>query len=901
MRLLIKLFLLFISSVVYSQGVNNDVVVQFNADTLSLDASKVITAALRLKNNLNSASSVEIKINSSTNSVKINGTDYKKIELKPFEQLFIPITAVYKNDKFEEFSLTVNTIINNTSSSVSTLIVKPPVLKNVILNLPQKRIDYNKTDANITIPLSVKNTGTTDELLHVTVKWPEKFKAKSAQQITFNLAAGKDTIFYVTREISEKQTNFDPSRAIVTLFYSDYNFIKSEEVLLSSILNKHKFIKSENSSGTNRIGISSQYVSYIDDVNHRLFIEREVEISRDAKIAINSTAEYLNANNKFYLRNTHVRYSEKDFGVTAGSIFQSGEIAVNGRGLTADFVVNDSVKLSGGIIDKTFNLTDSFDHSRGKSFWLNLLPNKAKTTSTTFYFDREKYSGVDKYILFHTNPIKNTTNFKLNYQHGLSMLSSRDRIPLPGLLVALNSFYQLDKFTWTGTHQASTPYYAGMRRGVVLLQQKVSFRQQKNLLELGYNYYKHQPKSINNLEFFGMTSTNRNLSFAYRFNSNRWIFGSDVSFYSESQFFSYYKSSQELQGSRANIQIQHRFHDLDLVLGNNTSAGIINNKSIVLNTPYNYKTELQLEYKTIRLSAAYQYNYHNVYETFMNNKSEVFQSFAFNTSGNHQIYQDKLKLTWGLSYSRNPQYEGFQTNLNLNYNILNKWDLFAVFYNSESMLPISNKFYQIEAGITRKFNTVKLHEKRHNIVVQVFYNTGNSEFVPAEARKIYINDYVLLTNDKGFATLTKVPTDSYVIRTDADESWLSHQEKLFSDKDLQYKIVLNKTTTIKGTVKWSFEKNPYEIDKATTIFIVTATDINGVVYKTIVDPNDQYTLFLPEGDYKLSISPQISSQLFDIINKDTYVKTSQEPVFNNFSVHVKTRETETKRFSPVKF
>src|SRR5690606_35155296 len=122
----------------------------------------------------------------------------------------------------------------------------------------------------------------------------------------------------------------------------------------------------------------------------------------------------------------------------------------------------------------------------------------------------------------------NTTNFKVNYQHGLSMLSAPNETPLPGIIVGLNSFYQLKKFTWLGTHQVSSPHYAGIRRGIILLQQRVTYRYQKNLIDLSYNYYKHQPKAISRFEFFGMTATNRSASISHRYNSTKWNFGSDV-------------------------------------------------------------------------------------------------------------------------------------------------------------------------------------------------------------------------------------------------------------------------------------------------------------------------------------------------------------------------------------
>lgn len=899
MKIFSYLFLfLFFSLPAASQTLTAQVSSAFIADTLQLDFTRVVQTALQLKNNKDSEVKVTLYITSPNNNVKISGSAIKQITLKPLEQLYLPVKAVYQGDKADPFIIKAAIA----DGMVRELVVLPQKIRNVVLSVPEKQVHYGAADTYIRFRLTVRNTGTTNEGLNLLVRWPESFPGKDEKPLFFRLKAASDTLIYIERPVTPAMLKQSPAAATVSLYYSNNDYIRSEQVVLGSVQNRHRFKdENENFSG-GQFGLSAQYMSHFKELTYRLMIDQQLFFNDSSQLVLKANAEYWNRSNSFFLRNSLLRYSQPNFDMAAGSVSHTGELASNGRGVVAGYALKDTMRLQLGWLDKSYALTDDFNQSRGNTFWAGLAENKEQTIATSLYADTDRYSGIHKYILYRAQEVADGKNLKISYSQGLSMLVAPQAAPKPGILAVLDSYYSVGRFSWYGTHQAGSPHYAGMRRGMLLMQQKLSYRKERHLFDLSYNFYSHSPKALSEAEFFGINSQNQNFTVNYRFGSARWHYGLGSTYITEKQNFKTFNKPQAFESARINLQAQYSFLSDKLTVGTLTSAGRLLQHAAVTNQPFTFRTEWSVQYLNFRLSGSYQYNYHNIYETFMANPDrEVYRYAGVNLSGTHAFMYNKVRFNWGVNYIENPQFAGLQLNGRLNWELQGGWQLYGGYYSSRTMYYVTSQSHQLEMGMVKKLQPVKLHQKKHDITVRLLYNDGSGVLRPAPSRKISVNNYVFVTDEDGTARFTKVPDGTYTLRAHSDETWMAAEEKVYVDQDRTFTVVLSKTTVIRGAVVWQYAADPYEVDKETTTFIVTATNSAGHRYRTLTNGGGRYALFLPEDAYELVMTPQKASSFFEIQTPSQFVRTSLNPVKADIEVLVKSREVETKKFNGVKF
>ncbi|MEG1265593.1 MAG: hypothetical protein RSE19_03875 [Myroides sp.] len=899
MKLLYHLFfLLFYITATGQQGAER-ISGAFPTDSIHLDHSKVLQTSFHLQNNTSHEVRIRVNFKSLNSTLQLSGPITRTVELAAGNQMYLPVSAIYHGNASHPIAI-VATIEAGTTIQEKQLVVLPAQMRHVIMTIPRRNIPFTANDSLILFQVRISNSGTTDEDLHCIVRWPEKFQKNRSQRLQFHLKAATDTVLYLTYPITTRMRKLAPVSAVVSLYYNNDDYIRSEQVILASVRNQHRYQALDQLHPGGTIGLSTQYMSYNKELTYRMHINQQVALSDSATLSLDAHSEYWGRTGDFYLRNSTLTYADPKVGIRVGSLYQSGELSTYGRGVGGSYAFNDSLKIQAGWLDKSFSLTDPLNTSRGSSFWLHLSENKAQTIASTFYFDTDRLSGANKYILYHTHTVANKKNLNVNYSQGLSMLSAPGTDAQPGILASLNSYYTVGKFSWSGTHQVGSPHYAGMRRGMMLFQQKLTYRIQNHLLDLSYNYYRHRPKSVNALEFFGITTQNQQLFLSYRIQAPRATYHLGGYYQFDSQDFISFKRTQQMEAARFQAQAHYRFFDDRVTLGAVTAAGRLLDRAGT--EPFTFRSELLLQYGGVRLSAHYQYNYHNIYETLLSNPDQkVYEGVGLNVSGNHSLFGKRMKLNWGINYTETPSYSGMQWNSRINWELPGGWEAFAGYYNNKSMLYFTNQSYQLEVGMVKKLSPLKLHEKNHRIIVQLFYNEGAGELVPAGNRRLSINGYEFISDLEGFVHFTKVPTGECTFRVANDESWMAPEEKLYITSDTRHSMVLNKTTAIQGIIHWEAAAEAYDVDRATTLFVIKAVNAVGKEYRTYTNSEGRYALFVPEDQYLLSITPQKTTDYMEIKEPTRHIRTSKEPVAADFNVLIKSRTVETKKFNSVKF
>src|SRR5690554_4946703 len=833
-----------------SQLDDSSISFNFVTDSIELQSSKVIQTSLQLKNTTATPVRTHIRLQSSGQDVVLSKTIDQIVDLQPFEQLFLPVTAVV-NSNSADSKLFIEAHLTHTNRTVITQTLKiiPQKVRNVLMTLSRDIQSFRTLQDSVTFTIAVRNTGNTKEQLHLILKYPRNITSENYETFSFSLNGIKDTIVEHTIPVTESMLKRNSFTVQASLYYTNGDFIKSDVFTVNAIKNSHRYTSEHTDEmRTNQLLFGGRYMSSFNDLSLRTFYNQDIKVSENVQFLVNVNSDYWSKTQQFFLRNSTIGFKNETFDISAGSVYHLGEIALAGRGIHSNFVLNDSMRLHLGVVDKSFEITDNFDYSRGQSGWLDFTSDEKKGKVTRFNFDTDRYSGTNRYILHHNQPLISKNNLKLVYNQGVSVLFGRiDQAP--GMLTSIRSFYALDKWQWLGNHTVSTGKYAGMRRGLTFLNQRVNHNWEKHQVSLMYNYYNHNPKAIDKYESLTFNQQNQLLQLRYRYDgSPRFNYSAGPGYVNEKRIVPGLMETVAFKMVKMNLQAQYRGSSNDFLATSLLEFGrVLNTNYSIFHKPFAFKTEVSLQYKGFYLNSSYQYNYSNIHETLMPlEKEKVYYSFMLNLMGNHELWHQNIRLNWGMYYMDNIFFKGLQSNLRVNYRLSNHFEMYVNAFVNETLRNYYTGNYQIEAGLVKKFLPVKLHEKKHHLTIKLIFNENNTDFIPAANRIVYINDQAFVTDEHGEARFLKIPSGIYVIKTVNDDHWMAMEETITVSDNTTHTVFLNKTTTVRGSIQWLRTKNSYNISTNEVSFLITAVDVRGKEFRTYTAANGTYALFLPQ-------------------------------------------------------
>ena len=903
MKKILFVFLLFFNFIsLYSQNIS----LKFENDTLLARKTKIIQTSLYIKNNKTEPINGELEIYSLNDDITFIKKIKQNIKLGPQDYIYIPVKAQLKT-KTTSTEIVVEANFKEGEHTYSqNLIVVPEKIKNVQFQLKNQHLNFYQVNDSINLDFEISNKGNTDQVVNLVLKYPIGLTRNEFETTELNLKANQDTTLHFQKFVNKQMLKKEDFEIQASLYYKSGDYINSFPIYVNSIKQNRVYRDlnyNDYASHENEIKLSNSYNSSSKQSNYNLALNTNIKLPNNQKIRINSQMEYWDSSEQFFLRNTVVGYQKNRFEGNFGNLYQQGEIMINGIGGEFKYKITDSLNIETGIIDKSYSLLEPFKNSNGYSAWLALNTLKSNNTrSRTFInYDLDYLSGINKYIIYHSQEFIASEKLKLVYQQGLSTISDKEKIAT-GILAGISSSYEANNWSYFGNQVISSSKYAGMRRGVLQLNERIQYKIKNHILSTNYNYNELNPESFNRLELFFSNQINQNVNIGYRYNHRRFNFYASSNYLYEKRTNSYFNDISLFKKLGLNTTFQINNFNRNLMFSTSFDAGKILNLN--LENPYSYRLALGIKYKKLNLSTQYQHNYASINElTNPNQLKQTYKSLSTNLMYSFSLLNNRLEFTSFINYAKNNNLADIVVlNGTVNYEI-NK--SFKAFINSNYNKYLDGLKYSnlnIQAGIIKNFDPNKIHVEKVNLTIQVKYNEKNKTSYVAAKKIVFINNKPFITDENGKVRYKKIPVGNYEIRLQNDNEWLSEPIVVNLKTNSEQEIFYNKTTTISGYLNFEEGKNPYDVVKDKGAYRIEVTNANGKVYKTYTDDSGRYTIYVPEGVYNISLVNHLSNTQTQVIENDIEIVTEvSKPIQQDFIIKINDKKTEVKKFNSVKF
>lgn len=900
----IILFFSFFST--YSQINNTNLIFKFENDTISVKKTKIIQTSLFIKNNSSEAISGALEINSAEEDINFVKKIKTTINLAPNEYIYIPFKAQLK-PKTTNSAITINASLKTSNQTFTEdLIILPEKDRNVQMQLKNQHLSFFQVNDSINLNFHITNKGNTDEIVNLVLKYPNGMTKNEIESFEFQLKAFQDTTFMIQKLINKQMLKKEDFEIQASLYYKSGDYINSFPIYVNSIKQNRTF-KDFNDFDykyqENEIRLSNSYNSTSNHNNFNLGLNTNYKISDKEQIRLNSQMEYWDSSNLFFLRNTKLEYQNKNFEAKLGNLFQQGEVMLNGIGAEIIYKVSDSIYIETGVIDKSYSLLEPFKNSNGYSLWgaVNTIKSNKAKTRTFINYDLDYNNGINKYIVYHSQEFIASDKFSLVYQQGISTMSEKEKMST-GILSGLSGIYNSKNWSYFGNHLYSSGKYAGMRRGVLQINERVQYKIKNHYFSTFYSYNEINPENFNQFEFFFNNQKNQNINLGYRYNHKKFNFYLSSNYLNERRTNSFFSDIDLFKKVGLSTSFQYNNFNRNFIFNYTLEAGKI--LTFNLDNPYSYKFILGLKYKKLNLTTQYQYNYASINDlTNPDQLGQTYKSFNTNLMYSVEAFSNRLEYNFFINYASN---NNFLDNINFNSTINYKLNSsFKIFLNANYNRYLNKSNYSnlnLQFGLIKNFDPNKPKTEKRNLTIRVKYNEKNKIASVAKNRIVFINNKPFITNEDGEVTYRKIPVGNYQIRLQNDVEWISEPINVEVSTNTVQEILYNKTSTITGNIDFETGKNPFDVAKDKGAYRIELTDANGKKYITYTNDSGHYIIYVPEGAYTITLFNHLSSSQTEVLNNNIEIITEiDKPIVQDFIIKIKDKKTEIKRFNSVKF
>lgn len=669
--------------------------------------------------------------------------------------------------------------------------------------------------------------------------------------------------------------------------------------------------------------VALRYVS--NDINSSFYQLQSTGLIKAGK---QSTLEY-NLNADQYVQrdikgtniyNTYVDYQSKKWGVKVGNLYENLDYALSGAGIKASLKLKENEILSFYGIETNYQLVSQFKNTipGAKIFALDYHLKQPKTGDRrlTLLHGHDPFRGVD------VNQLSMKTDFRLGggqmlgFEGGYSLeeLYAQQTSPKQGFAGGLNYQAEGDHYQFFVTGYYSSPYYTGLRRGLVqadarlvrnlsktsnvtarasILSSNPQYQFQsgemynpainKNEMrtyELGYNnkagnfyfgftpYYLEQHLISNTFltippSLVDWKSSSLRLATNFSYNGN------NKSFSVAADYGYTYMNTSAIPPAP--------FHSLKI--NANYTMPIVGFTSYIQFNPF-YLTDALSSTTTSPKYRLYSLG-PNVHFSGLKNRLNfqfggMFNYYGFTkitsytATGNlRYMMKGHWTITGDMQYTQTKQqvYNAMIDPVNLNQS-----------YQTTNDLSYNNR--QIRIGIEKQFGGRgdAALKKMELTYYQDHNNNGQRDQNEPTVSGVLvkINGEAALTNSKGTVEFNNMKKEAYTVTVTNTKGWsLQESTVVFLDKNKKIEVPLVRTQALNGHLKLIASK--YLDGKPTLSGIrVNAVDGNGQIHQTFTDDQGTFCFYQPRNDYTVYIETE--GLPFSIENGKEQVSLKGEPV-----------------------
>jgi len=762
------------------------------------------------------------------------------------------------------------------------------------------------------VPVKVTNMGNSNQRVNIITRFMTSTNDKSFERSTFVIEAFKDTVFFVKKIIDKELLKEDSFRITLRGVYADGNVFGSGSIVANSVKNSRKFVYEADKLNVNSFQQNNQLRASVmkngDNMQYFLYANNQVELP-GGTLQSNIDMNYIEANDLYFIRNTWLRYDAETYGFKAGNLYGLDVVNLIGRGAEG-FLELDKSRIEVGGIDKSPNLINNSPLTYGNSFWGRYFHNGGwlyDGYEFSVLYDDDPNLNIKNYFATGKTALINTENLKLRAGASLSNSGTNNDVSdsKVGASGEIRLLAKQGRFQFSSNNFFSSGHYAGLRKGVLNLIEKINYNNGKQNIWLGYNLLKFNPKSL-------IAQQNRfNQFFMQRVDVGASTRLGSITLSANPHHISEWRNSFNFIDNEA---VTHKMESYNLGVNFNYSSigsghgfsfnfiGGSYSTNLFEKEKYHFKTTFYYSYKNFRLNGFYQHNHFTVGEVTSSQYFADQSYFLVNIVPSYyqSFFNNKLQLQLGMTYSKNSFYDGFlQVNGRADYEIPGNISLFFTTFFSD----FSSNYYDsstMQFGVIKRFAKISLAEKRFNLKVVLYRieEVGNEiRRTPAANELIYIGGQAFRTNNKGEAVYRRLPQGLYEIKIVNKGEWYAQDTSINLNSNRELILELNKTVPIIGKVSYQFSEFSYTIAEELYSLPIVVTDEVGNTFSARTDSRGNFRLYVPEGNYIVRLDKPKRMELIDVPDNNQFMEVksgTSNPV--NFTLKVRERRVERKKF-----
>lgn len=631
------------------------------------------------------------------------------------------------------------------------------------------------------------------------------------------------------------------------------------------------------------------------------------------------------------LYDTYLSYQTKHWELKAGNIYENLDYALGGGGARATYRFDGNKGISIYGLQNNFMLVSQLINNipTENIVAANYTFSKDDTEGRiTYLHSNQSYTGLTRHQASSRIPIKMGANQTLAIEGGYSQESFEDSLQVKHALAAgIDYSYNTDGYQFSTNNYYSSPYFTGIRRGILQSDTRLlKTLQDGTLLSARVNLLNNRPAFQGRHYGYGFI-TFKNSVYKYELG-----YGTDISSFRLD--IKPYLMEQRLTNGRAPFQFNGNFEWVSTAIRTQVNLNYSSAQhSFYLNTDYGYTYNNNsglppAPFHSLRINGSYTNPLFGISTFVQLNPYYLSDAFALSQDASYRLYsigpntqfsalKNKLQAQFSAMYS----YYGFTNNSNYTINGSARWvlkDNWAIatdiFYTLMQMRnPIVNDGSSPASYFSSHFNTrqIRIGIEKHfsgmnastgKRLRMVYFEDRNNNGIHdndepfATDMVVKIKDKTAFTDQQGQVEFRQLPAGNYTVELINSKGWnVSLPLTIVLEKNKAIEVPLIRSKILEGKLM-IIGKNYQTTRPILSGIRIKAIDEQGREHQTLTDVDGQYTFYLPPGAYQVSIETEGMPFAIENAKEDVELLDNQERYTVDFQYRDERRKVGITRF-----
>jgi len=676
--------------------------------------------------------------------------------------------------------------------------------------------------------------------------------------------------------------------------------------------------------------IGARYLSMDQYQNiAQLYGNGQLDFQKGKSLAYRFNLDYYANFKAINMYDSYLDYQQEKWGVKLGNIYENLDYPMNGRGIKATYKIDQDRSVHVYGLDNSYffvnQLTQLNPRTKMVAASYEFDQNKKNSGRISYLYARDAYRGVNANQASGRGQLWTSEQGRLDIEGGLSHETSLANSSKTGVSAGVNYERILGEYQLTSNNYFSTPFYSGLRRGVIHSDNRLSKALQGNTnIWLRTSYLDNNPKYQSSERILFLR--NRRMIQLYEFGFRRplgwfdlnlrpyWMFQTFKAEGTIPQLYMGDSWASEAIRMVADIGFYHSAHRFSI---NSDYGWVYHFTSQTPKAPF-HSLRLNINYSNryVGLYAFLQVNPYYLSDMLATSLEKPdYRMLSVGPNTQFDVFSGRLNVQASAMYN----YYGFSRSKNISFyanavwNMTNNWKLTANLNYSRMQTNISYLYYdssialdnyfdnrQIRIGLEKHFAKLG-NASNHRLRLFFFEDINNNSIQDHDEPSlpgiiVRIGKETARTNEKGRAEFGNMPTDSYTVLTESVQGWsLPSTMQIVLSKNTTMRVPLIRAKTLAGRIvplSTKYNNTKPELSGITVI----AVSKQGQEYKTLSDQEGRYTFYLPSGSYIIDIPTQGMNFSINNPKREVSITNQQNMKIEDFEYVDQRRKINVKRF-----